>query len=1458
MAETNRIQPPPTHAGVSGDRDAPARRLLSLWRQGQEPRVEEFLAQAGVHDPGQILEVLLVDQAERFRLGRGVPAETYLESFPKVRGDPDQAVDLVFGEYLVREELGEQPAPEEYLRRFPQYGSALRLQVELHNAMGADHERTADPGERTAMLAHGREVEPGAESELLPDIPGYEVLGVLGRGGMGVVYRAWQKGLNRQVALKMVHAGGQASPQVLARFRVEAEAVARLQHPNIVQVHEVGQHTGSPFLVLELIEGQSLAQWLAGTPRSARQAAELVETLARAIHSAHCQGVVHRDLTPANVLLTADDRPKISDFGLAKLLFGGGDLRTQTGELLGTPSYMAPEQAASRHVAIGAATDVYALGAILYEALTGRPPFKAESALETLRQVVTDEPVAPSRLRPKLPRDLETICLKCLRKEPAQRYVSADALADDLRRFLDGRPILARRSSMLQRGWRWCRRNKLLAATSFAFAAAVLILTVGATVAAWTFRAQLEQIRQAEALGRVRLFESLTDQARARRYSRQVGQRFKSLEVLEQAAALGRELKLPAESLGRLRDEAIACLALPDLKEEQGVRVIRRPPEIFLVAFDPGMTRYALRSRDGVQVRRVADDQEVARFEARGDHEIYLLSFSPDGRYLATTYNPGSALRVWDLQRRAVAVDDPGPGSVGAAKFSPDSLRIAATHKEGEVLVYDLATGQPSLRRRVPGAWVLDFRCDGAQIAVLSKKQHESTCEILETGSGRLVRSIPLRASAASVAWSPDGVTLATPRDDEPKIDLWAATSGARKATLEGHNNFGLGAAFHPAGTLLASNGWENRLWLWDAVLGRPWLNLAADSRILQFSRDGDVVIARGDRLVRYQSDPALEYRALAHASNPPLNYQRASIRCDGRLLAVGTNRGVVLWDLARGAELAFLPIGLAWHTTFEPSGNLVSNGTLGVWRWPVRFDPVRGAYRIGPPHRLPLPASDCFIDEDRKGRIVALADYATVHVLTSDREFHVGPLENCRAVAVSPHGQWLATGSHAGGGIKIWRARDGGWVADLASEGFGGVLFSPDGRWLLSTSPPCRLWAVDTWQDKRQIDGTGLCFSPDGRLLVVQDASKVVLLVETETGRKLARLESPDLCAAQWATFSPDGSRLVVTTNDRPAPSVHVWDLRAIRRRLAKLRLDWDAPPLPTARTSSAEAEVEPAIKVDVDFGPLKRYSEQYQSHLEQYSIPADELVATYTERLRARPDDVGWLHQRGHALLRLNRFDEGLADFSGASDLRPNDAHLRTYRGVCLFNLKRYAQALDQLEPAFQADPETSRAIVNYNADINTTVRGLVTFDMEVNNVAWTLANAAEPRRNAVLAARLAAFCVGLSPGEQASLNTLGVALYRAGRFAEAIETLGKSLKSGKGQFDGFDLFFLAMAHHRLGHGDDARTSYQRGLRWLGEQKSLSGQDADELAKFRAEAESLLRSRAGELPADVFSRPP
>lgn len=308
----------------------------------------------------------------------------------------------------------------------------------------------------------------------LPTIPGYEVLGVLGHGGMGVVYKARHINLNRLVALKTISAGVHAGPHLLARFHVEAEAVASLQHPNIVQIYEVSEHDRCPYLSLEFVDGGSLDAKFRGHPQPPRAAAELVETLARAMHCAHQRGVIHRDLKPANILVTAQGVPKITDFGLAKRLEETG--QTQTGAILGTPSYMAPEQAAGNTKAIGPATDVYALGVILYELLAGRPPFCAHTTMETLHEVQSREPPPLARWRVKVPRDLEVICFKCLDKEPRKRYASAEALADDLHRFLTEQPITARPVSSWERATKWTKRRPVLAALLGVSALSVLSL----------------------------------------------------------------------------------------------------------------------------------------------------------------------------------------------------------------------------------------------------------------------------------------------------------------------------------------------------------------------------------------------------------------------------------------------------------------------------------------------------------------------------------------------------------------------------------------------------------------------------------------------------------------------------------------------------------------------------------------------------------------------------------------------------------------------------------------------------------------------------------------------------------------------------------------------------------------------------------------------------------------------
>ncbi|QEH35754.1 Serine/threonine-protein kinase PknB [Aquisphaera giovannonii] len=452
---------PPTADGRSGD-------------SGRGPDIRERIARAVDASEEELVEWLCNDQIRGWHAGHRIPAEAYLALHPALRGRGNAAFEVVYSEFMLRESMGESPCIEEYAWRFPELADRLRRQLALHRALARDE----PGGEAPARTLGGGDAEDGPGLEGAPEIPGYRILGELGRGGAGVVYRARQLALNRLVALKVIQAGHHALPGAAGRFRAEAEAAARFQHPNIIQVYEVGEHEGLGYITLEYAAGGSLGAAIAGTPQDPAASAALVEQLARAIHYAHGCGIVHRDLKPANIVLAEGRVPKITDFGLAKLLEQEA-APTVSGTILGTPSYMAPEQLLGPSGDITPAADVYALGAILYEALTGRPPFKGATPLSTLDQVANQEPLVPSSLQRSTPRDLETICMKCLEKAPSRRYASADAMADDLRRFLDGRPILARPSPPWEKAAKWARRRPGLAVALLGLALAVAVVFAG-------------------------------------------------------------------------------------------------------------------------------------------------------------------------------------------------------------------------------------------------------------------------------------------------------------------------------------------------------------------------------------------------------------------------------------------------------------------------------------------------------------------------------------------------------------------------------------------------------------------------------------------------------------------------------------------------------------------------------------------------------------------------------------------------------------------------------------------------------------------------------------------------------------------------------------------------------------------------------------------------------------------
>jgi serine/threonine protein kinase len=438
------------------------------WRTESPPNIDDYLRGEGRAREALLIELVHVDLELRLKSGEAARVESYLVRYPQLASDGGTLLDLLEAEYEFRRRREGDCGLDEYASRFPACAQGLRRRLAAARTRAS--EGTAPPAKPI-----GRH---------LPVVPGYEIVQEIGRGGMGVVYQALQVGLNRTVALKMILTGLQAGPKDLARFRAEAAALARLQHPNIVQIHEVGEAAGRPYFALEYVAGGSLAQHLHGQPQPVRAAAQLIESLARAVHAAHASGVIHRDLKPGNILLRDESDggrlggnellpltarlpslvPKITDFGLAKCaVLGEASLNlrgpTVTGELLGTPNYMAPEQAMVKGPPAGPATDVYALGAILYELLTGRPPFTGETPLATVLLVLHNEPVSVTGLQPNVPRDLETICLKCLHKEPRQRYASALELAEDLQRFLHDEPIRARPIRVFEKLRQWVRRH---------------------------------------------------------------------------------------------------------------------------------------------------------------------------------------------------------------------------------------------------------------------------------------------------------------------------------------------------------------------------------------------------------------------------------------------------------------------------------------------------------------------------------------------------------------------------------------------------------------------------------------------------------------------------------------------------------------------------------------------------------------------------------------------------------------------------------------------------------------------------------------------------------------------------------------------------------------------------------------------------------------------------------------
>jgi WD40 repeat protein len=1077
-------------------------------KRGERPALAEYLARGPAGSLPLLVELVHLDLEYRLKAGEPVRVEAYLDLYPRLADETSVVLDLLQAEHALRARLLAPADAEPKLASLP----AGAASVESDRAQPAQVEPD-EPSVHPSLAAN--EVEcfdqastvrpvPGTtagDRPGLPTVPGYEIKAELGRGGMGVVYQARQVKLNRLVALKMILAGAHAGEGELARFKTEAEAVARLQHPHIVQIHEVGEHNGLPYFSLEFCEGGSLESKLGGAPRPPGEAARLVETLARAMDAAHRAGIVHRDLKPANVLLAGDGTPKITDFGLAKKLDQTD--QTASGAIMGTPSYMAPEQASGKSKEVGPPADVYALGAILYEVLTGRPPFKAATAFDTIAQLLQDEPVPPRLLQPQTPRDLETICLKCLYKEPNKRYASALALADDLRRIQAGEPIQARPSRWWERTWKWCRRQPARAALILVSVLAISLMAGGGS---W-FLVHLQNVN-------VHLQSALEDGEKAR--NEEQARAKQAQEYQHQRDLETQERLRQARRDQYLTDIRLAYQYWKNGQVSQGRELLRRQ-------LQPRDGEEDLRGFEWYHLWRQCASRERLTIHAHAA-PVTCVAISPDGQTLASGSADGDGtIKLWDSATGQLRATLSGHGDyiLGVA-FAPDGRTVASASMDKTVRLWDATSGQVRVTLNLKHSrWVrVAFAPDGQTLATGGWGT-----TIWDVAAAKERATLGGHTHAiSSLAYAPDGKTLATGSYDWT-VCLWDIAAGKERLRLQ-HDEGVVAVAFSPDGrTLATASAPAGVIWLWDAATGRLLNRWFGQKGIhhLAFSPDGRTLASGGDDAQVRLWDPATgKVRLLLHGHAGGVH--SVAFSPDGKTLASGSvDRTVKVWDVAADAESEAFPIAV------RPDG-------------PIAFFP------------------------DGKTLAVA-GHNRTVHVLGATtlqvQRTLQGPTDRITALACSPDGKTLAAASEDRT-VELWDTATGRRQATLTGHDNAALslAFSPDGK-LLATGGKDRLvtlWDLPEGRERITLRGhTGviscLAFAPDHQTLASGSLDQTVRLWDLASGKERATLSpaSPVLAVA----YSHDGRKLATSSANA---NVRLWDADNGR----PLSTRW--PPFPAA----------------------------------------------------------------------------------------------------------------------------------------------------------------------------------------------------------------------------------------------------------------------------------------------------